>query len=75
MADRVSIDPELCIGSGECVRLVPGAFVIDESRGVSVPQPAAELADPERLDAAEANCPTRAFRVLRRTAADGSARR
>lgn len=73
MSHRVSIDPELCIGSGECVRIVPGAFVIDESRGVSVPQPAAEVADPALLETAETNCPTGAFRVLRRAGAGGGA--
>ena len=42
----VSVDPELCIGSAECVRLLPAAFQIDESRGVSAPLPAASAGRP-----------------------------
>lgn len=59
----VHVDPELCIGSGECVRLLPDAFQIDESLGVSVPLPAAETADPGLLLRARSNCPTHAIAV------------
>ena len=60
---RVTIDPELCIGSGDCVRLVPDAFRLDEGRGVSTPLPGAATADPDRLAEAAFNCPTHAIEI------------
>ena len=60
---RVTIDPDLCIGSGDCVRLAPDAFRIDERRGVSTPLPGATTADPDLLAEAAFNCPTRASAV------------
>ena len=61
----VTIDPDLCIGSSECVRIAPDAFAIDEASGVSIPLPGAAAADPGRLDEAERSCPTGALRRLR----------
>ena len=61
---RVTIDPDLCIGSGDCVRLVPLAFRIDEARGVSTPLPGAATADPGLLAEAAFNCPTHAIEVI-----------
>jgi ferredoxin len=61
---RVTVDPDLCIGSAECVRLVPDGFRIDASRGVSVPQPAAGSADLGLLAEAVRACPTGALRVV-----------
>lgn len=66
VAARVTIDPDLCIGTGDCVRLVPGAFRIDERRGVSTPLPGAEEADIELLQEAAFNCPTKAIQVSAR---------
>lgn len=60
----VSVDPELCIGSGDCVRLLPAAFSIDESIGVSVVLPGADGADPVLLRRARANCPTHAIALF-----------
>jgi ferredoxin len=60
---RVTIDPSLCIGSGDCVRLLPNAFRIDERRGVSTPLPGVAAADPELLAEAAFNCPTRAIQI------------
>ena len=60
---RVTIDPDLCIGSGDCVRLMPDAFRIDESRGVSMPLPGAATANAELLDEAAFNCPTHAIAI------------
>ncbi len=61
----VAIDPDLCIGSGDCVRLVPGAFRIDEARGVSVPLEGAS-SRPTWVSCSEAatGCPTQAIRVV-----------
>lgn len=64
MATDVWIDPDLCIGSGDCVRAVPGAFEIDEALGVSVPQPAAADAPVDQLVRAALGCPTNAIRVI-----------
>ncbi len=60
---RVRVDPELCIGSAECVRIVPGAFHIDKERGVSGPTDLAETADPARLAEAARSCPTQAIAI------------
>ncbi len=61
---QVTVDPELCIGSGDCVRLLPAAFRIAESLGVSVPQPGAHSADRGLLLRARSNCPTHAIEIL-----------
>ncbi len=63
MTAQVVIDPDLCIGSGECVRLVPVAFRLDEDLGVSVPLPGAGDVEIELLYAAEGGCPTGAIRI------------
>jgi len=71
MGISVSIDPDLCIGSGDCGRLLPRVFELREDLGVSVPLPGAEDADPETLLRAAIGCPTQAIRVV---AADGTIR-
>ena len=60
---RVIVDPELCVGTAECVRLAPQAFEIDEDRGVSVPRSGAATTDLAVLQEAAFNCPTRAITV------------
>jgi len=60
---RVTVDPELCVGTAECVRLAPQAFAIDEHRGVSVPRSGAATTDLAVLQEAAFNCPTRAITV------------
>jgi ferredoxin len=65
----VSIDPDLCIGSGDCGRLLPEAFELREDLGVSVPLPTAAETDPDLLVRAAVNCPTQAIRVV---AVDGT---
>jgi ferredoxin len=62
-AAQVTVDPDLCNGSAECVRILPSGFRIDESRGVSVPQPAASTADAGLLAEVVRSCPTGAVRV------------
>jgi len=61
---QVTVDPDRCIGSAECVRVLPNAFRIDETLGVSVPQPAARTADLRSLAEVVRNCPTGAIRVV-----------
>jgi ferredoxin len=60
---RLTVDPELCVGTAECVRLAPQAFEIDEARGVSVPRPGAATTELAVLQEAAFNCPTRAITV------------
>lgn len=58
---RIEVDAELCIGSGDCERLAPGAFeLVDDVAVVRDP----EAADEETLRRAERSCPTGAIRVL-----------
>ena len=61
---QVTVDPDLCIGSAECVRILPSGFRIDEARGVSVPQSAASSAELELLAEVVRSCPTGAVRVV-----------
>ena len=63
VAARVTMDPDLCIGTGDCVRLLPRAFRIDERRGVSRPLPGADETEQELLQEADFNCPTQAIAV------------
>ena len=62
---RVRVDPDLCIGTGDCARLAPQAFRIDATKNVSVPQPGAETTAREVLEEAAFNCPTRAITIGR----------
>ena len=61
---QVTVDPDLCVGSAECVRVLPDAFRIDKTLGFSVPQPAARTADRVSLAEVVRNCPTGAIRVV-----------
>ena len=63
---EVTIDPDLCIGSGDCVRAVPGAFLIDDAAGVAVPTAGASAADRDAVLRAALGCPTQAIRVAER---------
>jgi ferredoxin len=62
----VSIDPDYCIGSGDCVRVLPNAFELRDELGVSVPLPGAADMDLELLVRAARACPTQAIRVVAR---------
>jgi ferredoxin len=64
MPVRVTVDPDLCIGSGDCQRLAPAAFRVDDERNVSDVQPGAETTDVALLLRAAMNCPTQAIRVV-----------
>lgn len=59
----VTVDADLCIGSGDCARLVPGAFRIDETLGVAVPLRGATSVDIGALREAARSCPTQAIRI------------
>jgi ferredoxin len=69
MTIEVTVDHDLCIGSGDCERLLPTAFRVDEVAGVSNPLPGAGDQDPDLLQRAAFNCPTQSIRLV---AADGT---
>ncbi len=59
MALRITIDRDVCIGSGNCVHWVPAVFDQDDDGYAIVLDPAA--APEERIREAARNCPTRAI--------------
>ena len=63
MGVEVTVDPDLCIGSGDCIRLVPAAFRMDDERGVSTVLDGAASVEPALLVLAAGGCPTQAIRV------------
>jgi ferredoxin len=64
MTIEVTVDHDLCIGSGDCVRILPQAFRIDDSLGVSVPLDGAGDHDPQLLKEAAFTCPTQSIRLV-----------
>ncbi len=64
MVIEVSVDPDLCIGSGDCVRILPTGFRIDDAAGVSRPLDRAGTADPEVLLEVARTCPTQSIRLV-----------
>ena len=61
MSPRVSIDEDVCIGSGTCVGIAAAVFELDDEGVAQVIDPeAAELAD---LHRAEDSCPVAAISV------------
>jgi ferredoxin len=57
----VSVNGDLCIGSGSCVHLAPGAFILD-ARGVAEPVDPGTVSI-ERLLRAARSCPTAAITI------------
>ena len=70
MTIEVTVDPDLCIGSGDCVRILGAAFRIDEARGVSEPLPGSRRPGSRRCSRGQrSRCPTQSIRLV---AADGT---
>lgn len=67
---RLSVDHDLCIGSGECIRLHPEAFRLDERAGVTDALPGADLLSPPARERVIDSCPMGAISV--RAAEPGS---
>ena len=65
MGVDVSVDPDLCIGSGDCVRIAPLAFRLADDDSVSRPTAEAPACAVEQLLDAARSCPTRAIRLVR----------
>src|SRR5690349_3162559 len=58
---KVEIDRNVCIGSGDCARLAPTAFALDDEDRAYVLDP--ESVDAETLRQAERSCPSGAIVV------------
>lgn len=61
---NVTVDPDLCVGTADCVRIAPAAFQLNEELGISEVQPGAQSTDIELLIQAAQQCPTLAIRVV-----------
>jgi ferredoxin len=59
---RVSVDEDVCAATGECERICPEVFTVDEVSRVLVAAPGPELHD--LVLEAEAACPTSAISVV-----------
>ena len=57
----VSVDRDLCIGTGDCARLAPLAFRVNDRDFVSEVLPGAAATDPALLREAAAACPVEAI--------------
>ncbi|MFL5756404.1 MAG: ferredoxin [Chloroflexota bacterium] len=60
----VAVDHELCVGSGDCARIAPSAFRVDDDLGMSVPLDGAADTASDVLVRAAGQCPTNAIRVI-----------
>lgn len=58
---RVSVDEDLCIGSGQCEQICPEVFTVDVVAQVVTPNPDESLHDAV-MEAVE-DCPTQAISV------------
>lgn len=59
----VTVDEQTCVGSGECVRVAPTAFAIDEDEGLAHVLDTARATPTEHLERAARECPTGAIRL------------
>jgi ferredoxin len=58
----VSVDRDVCMGSGNCVYEAPGAFVLDADGIACIADLSAAAAD--KVKAAARKCPTQAITVI-----------
>ena len=56
----VTVDTDLCVGSGDCARVAPTAFEVNDE-GFSVVLEGARTTDRGRLEDAVRDCPTGAI--------------
>lgn len=61
--ERVTIDEERCIGSGECALAAPNAFKVG-SEGYAITLAAAHSLAPEQLEQIVLGCPSGAISVI-----------
>jgi ferredoxin len=62
--NSVELDDDACVGSGDCARIAPRAFEVDEVDGVAVVLDEAHESDHSRLEQAARECPTGAIHVV-----------
>jgi ferredoxin len=60
----VSVDRDLCIGTGDCARLAPLAFRVSDRDFVSEVLPGSAATDPALLREAAAACPVEAILLV-----------
>ena len=59
MAPRLSVDRDVCMGSGNCIYWAPALFDLDDSGfAIVIGDPGS---DPDAAQLAADNCPTRAI--------------
>jgi ferredoxin len=58
----VEVDRLVCIGSGDCVRVAPATFALDDEDVAVVLDPSASTL--ETLQTAERSCPSGAIRLV-----------
>lgn len=63
MPVHVKVDPELCVGTADCVRVAPQAFTIDDTDDVATVTPEAPDTPIDQLRQAAYECPTGAIIV------------
>jgi ferredoxin len=64
MARELIIDPDLCVGSGECAALAPDVFVLDDITARVID--GAPCRDLPAIEGAIAACPTGAITRMER---------
>ncbi len=64
MSININVDPDLCIGSGTCLRLAPGVFALDDDEIATIQD--ARAANTDKLRLAADACPTRAITIAER---------
>ena len=60
---RIHIDEDLCVGTGDCVRIAPGAFTIPDGGDIVELLPTADQQPIADLRRAAYDCPTGAITV------------
>ena len=60
---RISVDPEQCYGSGDCVHRVPSVFTQVDGLGAVIPGREYDIDAPRVREAVE-GCPSAAISVL-----------
>jgi len=60
---KIHIDEDLCVGTGDCVRIAPGAFVIADGDDLVSLLPQADQESDALLRKAAYDCPTGAITI------------
>ncbi len=63
MSIRITIDEDLCVGSGDCARIAPDAFEVNEEAGLAVVRSGTSDLPLALLEDAAYQCPTGAITI------------